>query len=309
MSSPETSAPPSLIGTFIISHSFGRTGSYSFGAPPGTTYPRTGGALRYLRRLPKLVKAIFTTIVADVRHGLHFLSHRNDELSTLENTLRDDGFVVIEGHVPQSDCDNLRASVEQLVADYDRDRAGSRVELEGGAVIEYRDSHDGKQRYDTGMIDILHVDAALPEMARFKDDPVVRNIINKAAASTMKVKNVNAYVNRSVTTTRDFHCDSLATEQYKAFVYLNDVDDLDTGPYAFVRGTHRASFSRYLNIILDFVRGRPLTDMRRGRTDRTINFLAPRGTLIITNQRGWHRGIPQAPGSLRVVAVANYVTS
>ena len=82
----------------------------------------------------------------------------------------------------------------------------------------------------------------------------------------------------------------------KVFVYLTDVGP-DNGPHAFVRGSHRTgAIPRH---ILDrgYVR---LTDEEVARNypaEDILSFTAPRGSIIVEDTRGLHKGVHVRDGA------------
>ena len=116
-------------------------------------------------------------------------------------------------------------------------------------------------------------------------------------------RNLNFYINSNITKTRGFHADSFSP-QLKAFVYLTDCLSLDDGPYTYVRRSHTDGPYRRLNqdlcVNLPNKTETPLLDR-----DRIVPVLGKKGTLVISDQSGFHRGYPQSPGHKRVISVMN----
>jgi hypothetical protein len=169
----------------------------------------------------------------------------------------------------------------------------------GKAVINVREGQD------QGMIDIFNCDLALPEelkeaRARFASESLM-SLLNR---KDIKPRNLNVYLNRGVQRTRGFHVDSY-TENLKAFIYLSDVEFLDDGPYTYVMGSHRDDAFRRANQRLS--EGLPnSTESPLVDQSRIVPVLAPRGSLVISDQAGVHRGWPQHTASQRVAAVMKY---
>jgi hypothetical protein len=75
----------------------------------------------------------------------------------------------------------------------------------------------------------------------------------------------------------------------KFFVYLTDVGP-DNGPHSFVEGSHRSGEVPASLLQKGYSR---LTDDEVGATfssDRFVEFVAPRGTVIAEDTRGLHKG-------------------
>ena len=152
------------------------------------------------------------------------------------------------------------------------------------------------------MIDIFNVDRLLEAIGKtlnnFFNSEWLLNVIN-FTNEKINPKNLNLYVNNSITKTRGFHVDSYYRSM-KVFIYLTDVNCLDDGPYCFVKGTHVDNPLRKLNMIIGDKEA-PLIDPLK-----IIPVFGKRGTLIISDQSGVHRGFPQSKGSLRELFVMRY---
>ena len=120
----------------------------------------------------------------------------------------------------------------------------------------------------------------------------------------LQAENLNLYLNRSVTSTRGFHADSHG-KTLKGFVYLSDVHSLDDGPYCFVRRSHVDGPWRLekqkISELAAATTEAPFVDVTMA-----VPVIASRGSLILSDQAGIHRGIPQAPGAERCVLVMRY---
>ena len=178
-----------------------------------------------------------------------------------------------------------------------------------GAFIEVRRPSDGREDYDTGMIDIRNVDRAVPEVGTIFQDPELARAMSEACGQPVRCQNCNTLVNDSVVNTRAWHSDSTGIVQYKAFIYLTDVPDTSFGPYCYVKGTHKLEWRKYANFFVNWQKGRPITDMRATDPQREVKLTAPRGTLILSNQNGFHRGWPQQPGRRRLMILGNFVAA
>lgn len=227
--------------------------------------------------------------------------------------LERDGFVVVPGHIPAAVCTALADQVVTLVDALPRSIPSSAhstdVDLPSGARVRFRRSSDGRVAYDDGLVDIGDADLEIRDLRPLADDPRPLQLIHAACGIRVRRQNTNVYLNRDVVHPRAFHCDSLTggRVQFKAFYLLTDVD-VDDGPYAYVRGSHRADPRRQLNLVANWVLRRPVTDMRWHARRRVVRFTGDRGTLVLSNQSGFHRGWPQLPGRTRVMAVNNYVS-
>lgn len=163
---------------------------------------------------------------------------------------------------------------------------------------------------DAGMVDIFNFDRiALEEgqaIRRALGSEKIMRLLSKANSGEWRTVNLNAYVNHDVTHTRMFHVDSYGVGQVKAFLYMTDVTELADGPYCYVADSHQAGPYRDMNLALSGAHGvfsstdTPLVDI-----DKILPILAPAGSLVVSNQSGSHRGVPQKLGHSRAIAVLN----
>ena len=263
--------------------------------------------------LIELAKIIKSTVQYDyktfrfIQSSKHVNKNNKEVLSLLEN-----GFVVIENYLSAEECDKFRMQIENLLAEnpekngkFNTDTIDTK--LSSGTIIQVRQSNDGRNAYDTGMIDIKNIDYSFPDLNKIRHDETILKIVRTASGqASIKSGNFNSYVNKGIANTRCYHIDSLAIPQFKAFVYLTDVVNETYGPYSFVSKTHRFSFTKYINIVNNYVKGQPITDMRIHSKRKAIKFVASKGTLIIANQNGFHRGIPQEKNKERMILVNNF---
>lgn len=221
-------------------------------------------------------------------------------------TLAQDGIVVIDGYFEEPVChelyDKIKTSIEMEDIDVVKGgtyKYGDLVNW-GGPVANERSGRDD------GMIDVFNIDDIVPQVQSFKTDKDIQNIISTAADEPYSPDNVNVYWNRSVTTTRDFHADTYGG-QFKSFVYLTDVPDRSFGPFSYVPGSHRTStMKQKVSEVVNKIKGRPSTDAVFYDEEDLLYCTAPKGTLIIANQAGYHRGHPQGEGRERMLLTTSY---
>lgn len=228
------------------------------------------------------------------------LATRGDT-DALATELAESGVVSVEGYLDGPTCDKIREEVTALVENdelevADESMSGSEMMAASRTILNERAGQD-----DAGMLDIFNIDETIPETAEIRNDEFIADIINTASPKPCAPENINIYLNRSVTDTRGYHFDSYET-QFKAFVYLTDVPDESYGPYSYVKGSHKRSYPRRrLEGLLNRARSRKPTAAISFDEDDIVTFTAPKGTLIISDQTGYHRGIPQEPGRERML--------
>jgi hypothetical protein len=165
---------------------------------------------------------------------------------------------------------------------------------------------------DAGMLDIFNFDLLDAATGRPLRDalssPQILDLIPSKTAQRWRPMNLNVYVNRGISHTRMFHADSYGSGQIKAFLYLTDVTSTQDGPYTYVLDSHRPGPFRDLNVMATRARSifKP-TDAPLVDPEKILPIIAPAGSLVVSNQSGFHRGYPQEVGRTRVVSVLNIV--
>ena len=170
------------------------------------------------------------------------------------------------------------------------------------AVATIRDGQD------MGMIDIFNADKwhfSIGDLLRpYFENEILTEVIRNNN-DYLEAKNLNLYLNDGVTKTRGFHVDSYA-KQLKGFVYLEDCLDLKCGPYTYVKESHLDSplvkINKKICSALPNETETPIV-----LRDNIVPALAKKGTLVISDQGGSHRGFPQTKGYKRAVGVMNFV--
>ena len=169
----------------------------------------------------------------------------------------------------------------------------------------------GSAGSDSGMLDLFHIQkikrwAAL-ESFRYAQHEFCHGLVAKVVEhiSSFRFSGLQLYQNKSVTDTRCFHVDNIFGT-YKAFMYLTDVATAGDGPYCYVPGSHKVPFLHRLELRLIEKQGARGRDIWSAKYLPYIKFIASRGTVIISNQTGIHRGFPQSLNHTRRALVANF---
>lgn len=165
---------------------------------------------------------------------------------------------------------------------------------------------------DDGMVDIFHADRLFSTLSEalslWLDKSHLVEKLVQLVGRRVSLTNANIYLNEGVAATRGFHVDSYGGKQFKVFIYLTDVLDMSDGPYCYVPGTVQEPRLRRVNTVLNSLSGSPsMTDISAVGRLKPLACLSPKGSLIVSNQSGAHRGYPQAPGSRRGLLVLNFM--
>lgn len=222
--------------------------------------------------------------------------------SAFARELAEKGVVSVENYLDDETCDEIKEEVISALENDEFEVDDGTLDVDKMAASRtILDRRGGKGGRDEGMLDIFNIDETIPATSDIKHDDFIHDIINSAGDREYVPENTNIYYNRSVTNTRGYHFDSY-DGQYKAFVYLTDVPDESYGPYSYIEGTHdRPMTLKRMIGVFNRLRGRPPTDAVMTNDSAINTFTAPKGTLIISDQTGYHRGIPQQEGKERML--------
>ncbi|MEC8441201.1 MAG: phytanoyl-CoA dioxygenase family protein [Cyanobacteriota bacterium] len=244
-------------------------------------------------------------------------------------TLRRHGVLVLRQAVEPERLQLVNREVNQLLAGIERsqgpDLAGNAIlnlpdkrSIKGydnfvdaqRAVINYRVKRpDGRSGSDAGMVDIFHPERLSDGMATLVEsclhERLIARLLLAASWLPMRVKCRNLYVSRGVQDTRGYHCDG-RSQKFKSFVFLSDVRELSDGPYCYVPTTHRDRRAWKRSKHFNALNGCNRHEYTMLQGYQALPMFAQAGDMVISSQRGAHRGHPQHPEARRSVLVNMY---
>jgi hypothetical protein len=204
--------------------------------------------------------------------------------------LRQDGFVLFPAALPAAACDRLTqfalqtpASVRRM--DHEPVSSAKRTALfNADAPLGVRYDYDTSALLNNPDIQALLADRALISIAQeYLGSRPVMDVLSMWW-------HTNYHAQPDSQAAQYFHFDMDRIKWLKVFVYLTDVGP-DNGPHMFIKGSHRsgaipASFLRrgYARLMDDEV-------FRQYPPERRVQFCAPRGSIIIEDTRGLHKGV------------------
>ena len=103
----------------------------------------------------------------------------------------------------------------------------------------------------------------------------------------------------------DWHRDSALRRQLKFIVYLNDVTE-NNGPFQYILGSHRLMSKLYFSSKFNFEIGKTRFNVSEiAKNDKCQKITGKKGTLIIVDTSGLHRGTPIVSGDR--YAITEYI--
>lgn len=165
---------------------------------------------------------------------------------------------------------------------------------------------------------VYHVDCFSKNAERFKQDPFLKEIASEYYGSPHSV-HVCIYERHRYheVPVRGFHIDTFELSTFKVMLYLSDVGETD-GPTSYIIGTHRDTELRYKK---EHIWGPAVSPGDPSNRPHPTNFteaeLGPllekhtivtgrRGTIVLFDTWGVHRGLSPAQGRERHVLVNYY---
>jgi len=241
------------------------------------------------------------------------------------NKLDEDGIFIIPNFINELESETLCTEIENAVEIYKK-KLGDKINYEDEtALVQTKPDKNKFKKYDdfanypkpilnvrkgsdSGMLDIFNIDNLIQNklskgfFKKIREDLFLNEFL-KSLPKSLKMQNINSYVNSGITKTRGLHVDSYKN-QIKLFIYLTDVMELKQGPYTFVKGSHKENPFRSINS--------QLSESLKIKTETPIvnmndiyPILAKKGSLVISDQSGFHRGYPQSENGFRRTLTIN----
>jgi hypothetical protein len=244
------------------------------------------------------------------------------DVAAIGATLAREGIVVIPGFLTKQVALEIEVKIKDLISfvrTTDPEGTGFQdeniiIQGKNSIVAGYKAAAEHsktivsiRQGVDQGMLDVFNADRILGNAA----EPIF-SVFNQSWLKTLTAQyaahlrpsNLNVYVNEGVVKTRGMHVDDFYST-IKGFVYLTDVNSLSDGPYCYVKGSHKESKWRDINKAISEASGLH-TECPIVPLNKVLPVLGEKGTLVLSDQSGFHRGIPQEPKANRKLLVMRY---
>ena len=244
-----------------------------------------------------------------------------NSIDVISKKLTNDGIVVLPNFLDASYCLEIEEFLLNCIMNYKKNLNKNLFFEDELALIQLNKAklsgYDHLKNYtksvinirnglDEGMIDIFNVDKLNKDLfikvKEFVNSEFMSKLFSMLGING-KCNNINAYINDNITQTRGFHADSYST-QYKIFFYLTDILSFSDGPYTYVRETHKDSIYRTIN--------KNISSNLENKTETPIlpysnihPILGYKGSMVISNQSGSHRGYPQQINAHRMILSLN----
>lgn len=205
--------------------------------------------------------------------------------------LKENGYVVFENALTADVCQRLMAFALTTSANI-RPMDGEKAQISPHFSI-YSKTNPLAIRYDYKTEDLL----GNQDIQNLMADPSILGLAENYLNARPKLDVVAMWWHTNFHTKGDseaaqfYHFDMDRIKWLKVFIYLTDVG-IDDGPHTFIKGSHKSGGipKNFLN--KGYVRLQDDEVFAYYDKSSEITFAAPRGTVIIEDTRGLHKGRP-----------------
>ena len=223
------------------------------------------------------------------------LGVRNQQdADSIADSIRRDGYHVFAQKLPDEMCDRLLAFALSTPASL-RPMKGEQGPRKADAVYDPR--RPATIRYDFHMDDVLDH----PDVQRLMADPSILMVSQSYLRTTPIADVTSMWWHTAFSDQPDeeaaqfFHFDMDRIKWLKFFIYLSDVGPAN-GPHCFIRGSHRRNGIPAALLAKGYARLMDEEVFRHYPREAEVQFLAPRGTVIVEDTRGLHKGLAVRSG-------------
>lgn len=224
---------------------------------------------------------------------------RGETLRRNVDTLREEGYVVFPSALSPQACEHLMNFA--LTTDTLRRRMDHEAQADKINAARFDPANPQAVRYDYKPVDLL----GDPDVQALLADPSLLALSQAYLGSRPRADVLSMWWHTPFHDRPDaeaaqyFHFDMDRVKWLKIFVYLTDVGPED-GPHTFIAGSHRTGAIPWTMRKRGYVRLQDEEVMECFGPERHIEFAAPRGTIIVEDTRGLHKG-KHVSGSSRLV--------
>ena len=127
-----------------------------------------------------------------------------------------------------------------------------------------------------------------------------------------RLNHLNIYFYKNVKKPRCFHSDYML-DQYKVFLYLDNISNIEQGPYGYLHGSHKGIYTHLQKLTRYIIKPLFGNDLGSGTWDGLLfnsksitPLFAKKWEIIITHNRGIHGDFPAEKNCNRRVIVLHY---
>ncbi|WP_050479294.1 phytanoyl-CoA dioxygenase family protein [Herbaspirillum rhizosphaerae] len=236
--------------------------------------------------MSKMLSFVFPPRKIDIETQV-FSPLSDEQLRQVTDDLDQNGYVILNQRLPEQLCERLMqfALTQEAVL---RQTDGQSSHRQTGV---YDADNPRAVIYDFEKASIL----ANPEVQALLMDPTLLSIAQSYFRSEPVADLLSMWWSTAYKGTADgeaaqlYHFDMDRVKWLKVFVYLTDVGK-DNGPHYFVSGSHRSGGIPRELLARGYARLEDEDISRHYAPHKVVEFAAPKGTIIIEDTRGLHKG-------------------
>lgn len=221
------------------------------------------------------------------------------QLSQVVGQLQDKGFVIFPSTLPSDLIDRLRKFADTTPA------LVRRMDGQSGELYKAEEIYNGGTpmavRYDYKPADLLNNEDVQDLLADGSFLSIAQEYLGcEPIADVLSMWwHTNFCATPDAEAAQYFHFDMDRFKWLKIFIYLTDVES-DNGPHSFVEGSHKSGAIPAQILNRGYVRISDEEIAGVYSSELVHSFTAPRGTIIIEDTRGLHKGI-HVSGNSRLI--------
>ena len=251
-------------------------------------------ARKILKILKKEIKRLKHEMVIAKREIVGILKDRQDYLNQPYNKFTLQGYEIIRSFFNKDEC-------ERLIQVSNRYLRNHSYLISGNCYLQCRKEF---RDVDKSVQQIMNVQEVDDKLLQLYSSHLIEEMFEQKIGEKLQLQSITIQVdNLDTNSKRGFHSDSVTPPVYKAFIYLNDVEDYGDGPYTVIPGSHRHTIRKIINYLYVWAIRVMFkkTTYKWNKNDRSIfysdkqsiSIFGKAGTLIISNQqlahKGWHK--------------------
>lgn len=240
--------------------------------------------LQFLKHLIATHRQSKAELLLDRKHAINV-----DVDEEINSNIEKNGYHIIENYLDEAQCDEIQQDIDQLIHDY-QDQIW---------VDEEKSDHR-----------IFGAELASKSISKFHSDDHLKSVgegyIGTSLVNHMTLAARLEAMEKNLGSGGGWHRDSSYEQQFKAIVYLTDVDE-NNGPFEYIEGSHTTrNVVQTINYGINNNRYSPeeVDELIEKKGWKKKTFIGGSGMLILTDTRGLHRGKPIQKG--KRYALTNY---
>lgn len=230
----------------------------------------------------------------------------NEGKEKVSKQLNEKGFYVLENRLSDEICEKIKAELEEVPYEI----RGFKKDL-----IGINETNISKYKSNVLWVKDINSVLKIPEIQNIAFDDRLLNIVGEFLGSTPILSITSSWWSKNHSNHRSnlsgnaqmYHQDLDYIKFLKVFIYLNDIEE-ENGPHKYVQGSAKTTEDKLGDGYKMNTRIDESTVKNLFGEDNIVTFTGKKGTIIIEDTLGLHRGTPVIKGS-RLLVQLQYTNS